>query len=167
MRAYLRRARPLSDQPLTVVTMMIFGRCGPTPVNATKPWRSVYTDQLSACHGCPEAAHDSCCVESGSIREYQESRSGMGVSGVPDIREPGAPLGTQGTSGISGTSGSRIRDGGITEVLSLISLIQHRTLVGAVDAGGLFREAHVPDHWHATSVPASWPSQSLGSGCPA
>ncbi len=32
------------------------------------------------------------CVESGisgSIREHQESRSGMGVSGVPDIRESG------------------------------------------------------------------------------
>ena len=32
------------------------------------------------------------CVESGisgSIREYQESRSGMRVSGVPDIRESG------------------------------------------------------------------------------
>jgi hypothetical protein len=66
---------------------------------------------------------------SGSIREYQESRSGMGVSGVPDnvqldvmrMPEPKefrrlrqhrhsfsgsqAPLGTQGTSGISGISG--------------------------------------------------------------
>jgi hypothetical protein len=59
------------------------------------------------------------CVESGisgSIREYQESRSGMGVSGVHDIRESG-PTGYPGylrdIRDPHMISGIRIRDGGI------------------------------------------------------
>ena len=60
---------------------------------------------------------DQGCVESGisgSIREYQESRSGMGGGDQGSlISGSQAPLGTQGTSGISGISGIRIRDGGI------------------------------------------------------
>ena len=70
-----------------------------------------------------------CCVESGislagSIREYQESRLGMGVSGVPDIRESG-PTGYPGY--LRDIRDIRNQDQGWGyQVLSLISLIQHR-----------------------------------------
>jgi hypothetical protein len=71
------------------------------------------------------------CVESGisgshGIREYQESRSGMGVSGVPDIRESG-PTGYPGY--LRDIRDIRNKDQGWGyQVLSLpvISLIQHR-----------------------------------------
>jgi hypothetical protein len=58
------------------------------------------------------------------IREYQESRSGMGVSGVPDIRESG-PTGYPGY--LRDIRDIRNQDQGWGyQVLSLISLIQHR-----------------------------------------
>jgi hypothetical protein len=69
-----------------------------------------------------------CCVESGtagSIREYQESRSGMGVSGVPDIRESG-PTGHPGyLRDIRDIRNQDHWQGWGYQVLSLISLIQH------------------------------------------
>jgi hypothetical protein len=76
---------------------------------------------VQACTSVESAA---LCVESGisgSTREYQESRSGMGVSGVPDIRESG-PTGYPGY-----LRDIRNQDQGWGyQVLSLISLIQHR-----------------------------------------
>jgi hypothetical protein len=61
--------------------------------------------------------------QGGSIREYQESRSGMRVSGVPDIRESG-PTGYPGY--LRDIRDIRNQDQGWgCQVLFLISLIQH------------------------------------------
>jgi hypothetical protein len=70
------------------------------------------------------------CVESrisGSIREYQESRSGIYIREYQGSLISGSqvPLGTQGTSGISGSIRNQDQGWGY-QVLSLISLIQHR-----------------------------------------
>jgi hypothetical protein len=70
------------------------------------------------------------CVESGisgSIREYQESRSGMGVSGVPDIRESGPTGYPRYLRDIRDIRNPSQDQGWGYQVLSLISLIQHST----------------------------------------
>ena len=78
-------------------------------------------------HYLPDFNLNIYCVESGisgSIREYQESRSGMGVSGVPDIRKSG-PTGYPGY--LRDIRDIRNQDQGWGyQVPSLISLIQHR-----------------------------------------
>jgi hypothetical protein len=102
------------------------------------------------------------CVESGSIREYQESRSGMGVSGSL-ISGSQAPLCTQGTSGASGISGIRIRDGGTSIRFSLISLMDSTQATGTVLStdsehfrgwakGATEGQAHLAD----ASAPGQW-----------
>jgi hypothetical protein len=85
---------------------------------------------------------------SGSIREYQESRSGTRVSGVPDIRESG-PTGYPGY--LRDIRDIRIQDQGWGyQVLSLISLIQHsRKEYGAL---GTPRHTNLDLHPQATTI---------------
>jgi hypothetical protein len=127
---------------------------GCEPRGAVRQWCSGVRSRLKRTVGmvCGKAWRaEKTCVESGisgSIREYQESRSRMGVSGVPDIRESG-PTGYPGY-----LRDIRNQDQGWGyQVLSLISLIQHRKRRGRCvsdtvcvrlsTADGFRRDVHV------------------------
>ena len=66
-------------------------RPGPSRLRPPGPPRPgpLRPPQARALRLCVESLRDIRVTEGPSIREYQESRSGMGVSGAPDIREPG------------------------------------------------------------------------------
>ncbi len=83
----------------------------PLAAQAPPPTGLVRPCPLQVPSDCPDRRVESGI--SGSIREYQEPRSGMGVSGVPDIRESGPTEYPGYLRDIRDIRNKDLRDGGI------------------------------------------------------